>query len=133
LYCPEHVAVWLFASGRFASLTLILPCEWDERLHRFDESPAVNDIGAQLNHQHELFAARTGIDSLANIAQVLRQGATYQVHPSFASQYSALATSPHIMQVEWPGLDTETDMAERHDAHASGGFDGHFHFLTVPL
>ena len=68
----DHVAVTLALDGTVdpAALTLHLPAAFEDG--RFD---ADTRDGGTANHYHRLFYARSGIDGLAEIAEVLRRGA----------------------------------------------------------
>jgi hypothetical protein len=96
----DHVAVWLFSSGQFASLTLHLPCQWNDTHQRFVQSPTNPRCpGSVLNARHDHFQNLTGINSLANLQHVMDRGAVCYTHSGFHARAQPLGQSNHLLSL----------------------------------
>jgi hypothetical protein len=90
----DHLAVRAFLDGKVRSLTLYLPARFVGRSYqhnpRFQSNP-----GKTSNELHALFSKACGIDSLGELAEAIRRGATVHVHEGFQTRniYVANAAS----------------------------------------
>jgi hypothetical protein len=90
----DHLAVRGYLEGLVPNLLLFLPAEFRLELGKpaFLPNPKVQfNPGRTLNNYHEAFRQRTGIDSLAELAEALRRGAIVEVHPGFHRRNSEVA------------------------------------------
>jgi|SRR6185369_13539530 len=90
----DHVAVRLFLAGKFASLELHLPCEWDSKKQRFNES---DPAGHTLNQLHMAFSKAVGLDSLSDLAKAHAAGAKFIAWPGFHARNTQVAKSSNLI------------------------------------
>ena len=86
----DHLAVELYLAGAAASLTLILPCEWEPTKLQFADTGERDwrtNPGGTSNHYHREFSRRLQrspwAESLAQIQQAINRGAVVHVVPGF--------------------------------------------------
>lgn len=78
----DHLCVRAFLDGAIRELTLFLPARFGSG--GFVPNPGVQfNPGRTLAMHHAVFSAACGIDSIAEIAEAVRRGATVRVHEGF--------------------------------------------------
>ena len=117
----DHVAVDLFLGGRcsccsdekddhvakmdaYAGLTLHLPCVWDEKKCEFVERhPTMYAAhGKRLNFLHRRFSFKAGMDSLKQIQEAKKCGATFHCgYRNFFERNAQVAQSQRLIAFSW--------------------------------
>lgn len=90
----DHLAVRAFLEGEADSLRLFLSARFDGR--RFAAPPA--DAARTANHYHSEFSKSLGIDTLAQIGEAERKGATISSHAGFKTRnLEVAAVASHVL------------------------------------
>lgn len=90
----DHLAVRAFLEGEADTLRLFLPARFDGA--RFAGPPA--DAARTANHYHAEFSRLTGIDTLAQIREAERKGATVSSHAGFKTRnLEVAAVATHVL------------------------------------
>lgn len=100
----DHLAVRLWRAGAAAALTLHLPAGLAPYSYRRDTA-----VGRSMNHFHHRFAARTGVDSLVELADAAHQGAHVAIHDGRAARNAAVAgAADAVLAYTCPGTQVLT-------------------------
>ena len=97
----DHIAVQLFLLGDIGSLTLHLPCPWDNSKSQFLESSSKRSPGAISNTLHRMFSSVVKEDSLKQINDAIQVGAVTQVHNGFLKRNCSVAMSEYLVAFTW--------------------------------
>ena len=97
----DHIAVQLFLLGDIGSLTLHLPCPWDDLKSQFLESGSKRSPGAISNTLHKMFSSVVKEDSLKQINDAVQVGAVTQVHNGFLKRNCSVAMSEYLVAFTW--------------------------------
>lgn len=128
----DHCAVSLFLQNRDGhsglnqrfrcqSLSLFFPCEWDFEKVKFVDS-GINDWktnpGGLANYYHKLFTEKRGLDkqknSLKEIDEAIKKGATYEVHMGFHNRNLKVAKSDYLIAFSWSNEDHPLEGGTKH-------------------
>jgi len=94
----DHVAVRLYLEKKVASLTLHLPCEWDTDLCKFREYGGGGGRGVSVNIHHKIMSAACGIDSLAEIGEVMKhKNVNVYIWDGFHQRNDKVATADYMI------------------------------------
>lgn len=120
----DHLAVRAFLARRTASLTLFLPAAFDGGRFVVTRGDR-RDPGWVATYYHRRFSEACGIDSLGEIAQAIRLGATVEVHPGFGRRDAQVAAAcTHMIAFTFgkdrPATDLRPGEAGFADAAAAG-------------
>eukprot|EP00731_Ephydatia_muelleri_P036089 Em0200g8a len=97
----DHIAVQLFLLGDIGSLTLYLPCPWDDSKSQFLESGSKRSPGTISNTLHRMFSSVVKEDSLKQINDAIQVGAVTQVHNGFLKRNCSVAKSEYLVAFTW--------------------------------
>ena len=101
----DQVAVRLFLTGNFASLTLHLPAVWDEKQKAFTDNGQRHwqtNPGRLLNSYHKTFSQVLGSNTLDEIAVARDRGARFYYHAGFHARNAAIATGvSYLLAFSW--------------------------------
>jgi hypothetical protein len=108
----DHVAVQLFLDNQVKSLTVYLPCAWDEKRQAAKDTGQYDwriNPGRTMNSLHRWFSKRVGRNTLAELTLAKTKGATLDCsHKGFHARNTAVATKcTHAIAFTW-GSDTAT-------------------------
>ena len=97
----DHIAVDLYATGRYAGLTLHMPAPWSTSPPMFTASSSQRDAGRTANELHGQFSSKTGKHSLEEIDATRARGATLVNHKGFFARNIHVAKSDCISALAW--------------------------------
>jgi hypothetical protein len=92
----DHIPLTLFLSKRVTKLTLHLPDKWDHQNKKFAEWHSPGKI---LNTLHKQFSEILGHNTLEDIDQAIKLGATYTVSPGFLSRNTLISNNSDELYV----------------------------------
>lgn len=105
----DHLAVRAYLEGHVKSLRLFLPARFSGKAFVPDPRSRT-DAGSVSNGYHRDFSSKCGIDSLAEIAEAIRKGATTSVHEGFQTRNIEVANAVDHMLAFTFGSATTRDI-----------------------
>ena len=93
----DHIAVHLFLHEDAKRLTLYLPCRLDEEKRVFVGEKEIEFTVSGLNRYHAEFSAACGIDSVAEIIEAKKKGATLEFYTGYFARNDQVAKNCDYM------------------------------------
>jgi hypothetical protein len=119
----DHLAVRAFLEGRVKSLTLFLPARFSGR--SYVPNPRFrNDPGSTSNEYHRAFSSACGVDSLAELSEAIRRGATVSVHEGFQTRNIEVANAVDHMLAFTFGSATSLDLGPEDEGFQNASVAG---------